>query len=187
MKTDKISLRVELRDIRRKAKSTEKDEAICKKIIRFIDSENIDTVFIYSSIGTEIDTSSVIKYAIAKGIGVALPKCADENGTMYFYMISDAENDLVRGMFSITEPDIDKCRKAVDSENSLCIVPGLSFDRNGYRLGYGKGYYDRFLSNFKGKSIGLCYDACLCDKLPFDKYDRKVDTIITETETICLR
>ena len=62
----------------------------------------------------------------------------------------------------------------------VCIVPGLAFDKNGYRIGYGKGYYDRFLKDFNGTKIGLCRCDFLKDALPVNEFDHKVDMIITE-------
>jgi len=77
----------------------------------------------------------------------------------------------------------EKCRLLTQYNNSVCIVPGLSFDYDGFRLGYGKGYYDRFLSGFDGDSIGLCYGECVCKRLPHGRYDRAVDVLVTELFT----
>ncbi len=184
MSNDKAELRKKFRTVRQKEKSEYKDRKICRVVIDIIKSENIDVLFVYYPVGSEISTAEIIDYALRKGIIVAFPKCLDGNGTMDFFAADDLKNQLSEGMYSIMEPDISKCSKAVFSKNSVCIVPGLAFDRLGYRLGYGKGYYDRFLCEFKGKSIGLCYNECLCDNLPYDKYDCKVDMIITEKEII---
>lgn len=187
MKTDKVELRNKYKSVRSENNSYIADATIYHAFVEHVKLLNIDTLFLYYAKDTEISTIEFIRYALEKGIKVALPKCSNRDGAMDFYIISDFDTQLVEGMFSIMEPDTEKCVKATDTVNSICIVPGLSFDKRGYRLGYGKGYYDRFLSKFKGKSIGLCYNACLCDELPFDKYDRKVDTIITEKEIISLR
>ena len=63
-------------------------------------------------------------------------------------------------------------------ENGICIVPGVAFDKNNNRIGYGKGYYDRFLQNYKGSKIGLAYNKCICDEIETDKFDVKLDKII---------
>ena len=70
----------------------------------------------------------------------------------------------------------------VITENTLCVVPALLFSRDGYRLGYGKGYYDRFLRSFNGTSVGLSYDELLCEYLPIDSHDISLNIIITESE-----
>lgn len=137
-----------------------------------------DMILTYVSVGCEADTLGIIHAAFANGKKVAVPKCLEGN-TMEFYFIK-SERDLVKGKFSLLEPDISKCKKAVPTEKSLCIVPGLSFDAKGYRLGKGGGYYDRFLKDFKGKSAGLCYNSFLRLSLPKEPFDVPVDIIVTE-------
>jgi len=70
--------------------------------------------------------------------------------------------------------------EAVFSEKSLCIVPGIAFGKNGERLGYGKGYYDRFLESFKGKTVGLSFEECLSENIPMEAHDRKIDYLVTD-------
>ncbi|MBR3988243.1 MAG: 5-formyltetrahydrofolate cyclo-ligase [Clostridia bacterium] len=137
-----------------------------------------DIIFTYVSTDPEPDTLGIIHGAFANGKKVAVPKCTDK-GIMEFYLI-DSVNDLKKGKFGIMEPDESMCKKAVCTENSLCIVPGLSFDAQGYRLGRGGGYYDRFLKDFKGKSAGLCYHSFLRLTLPKDTFDIPVDILVTE-------
>ncbi len=187
MNTCKAELRKKYKSVRSAVKSADKDDSIFRKFSECVNLNDVDTVFIYCSMGSEVDTSAIIAAALEMGIVVAVPRCSDRNGSMDFFIITDTQNQLIEGMYSIMEPDPEKCVEAEDSANSICIVPGLAFDKNGYRIGYGKGYYDRFLSNFKGKSIGLCYKECLCDTLPFDKYDCKVNVIITDNEIISIR
>lgn len=78
------------------------------------------------------------------------------------------------------EPVPERCRLVTDYSRGLCIVPGLCFDAEGYRLGYGKGYYDRFLSAFRGVTVGICYTACTQWRLPHGRYDRQIQLLITE-------
>ena len=144
-------------------------------------------IFIYYSVGSEADTLRIIRHALESGKRVALPKCTDRNGTMDFYFIDDIESSLTEGMFSLKEPDTLRCEKADSTVSSLCIVPALAADKSGYRLGYGGGYYDRYLSNFKGVTAVLCYEECLCDELPRDKYDISLNMIITESKIIELK
>ena len=67
-----------------------------------------------------------------------------------------------------------------EPQNSLCVVPGMAFDCDGYRLGYGKGYYDRFLSGYHGVTAGICYSDCIRWKLPRGRFDRPVDILVTD-------
>ena len=89
-------------------------------------------------------------------------------------------DDLKPGTFGVREPDADKSRLYDCTGRPICIVPGLSFDRWGYRLGYGKGYYDRFLTRYVGWTVGLCYSECVQYKLPHGRFDKPVDRLITE-------
>ena len=137
-----------------------------------------DVIFTDVSSDPEPDTMGIIHCAFANGKKVAVPKCT-EKGQMEFYFIK-CENDLAKGKFGILEPDTSKCKKATATEKSLCVVPGLSFDAKGYRLGRGGGYYDRFLTGFEGKTAGLCYNSFLRLSLPKESFDIPVDIIVTE-------
>ena len=87
--------------------------------------------------------------------------------------------ELVRGHYGIMEPDTNRCAPAGE-EFSLCLVPGVGFDLSGHRLGYGKGYYDRFLKGFSGCAAGLAYSCCLCPELPAEDHDRTVPLLVCE-------
>lgn len=137
------------------------------------------TVFTYVSKDIEVDTFAIIRAAWANGKRVAVPKCIPNTRDMAFYYITKIE-DLEPGAFGVMEPNESKCEKVTDYSKGLCIVPGLSFDAEGYRLGYGKGYYDRFLATFNGDTVGLCYSSCIKWKLPHGYYDRPVDMIVTD-------
>ncbi len=139
----------------------------------------------YSSCGTEISTNRIIETAFENGKSVALPLCLDGYGNMEYYLVNSLD-DLRCGMFGILEPDVNKCSKIADYSSALCLVPGLCFDLKGFRLGYGKGYYDRFLEKFTIKTAGLCYNELVQDSLPIDKHDKSVDYIITQTGIITL-
>ena len=80
--------------------------------------------------------------------------------------------------FGILEPKTNEVVNKFD--NSICIIPGIAFDKENNRLGYGKGFYDRFLENYKGIKIGLTYRECICDKIDTDENDVKMDKIITD-------
>ncbi len=137
------------------------------------------TVFTYVSKDIEVDTLAIIRAAWANGKRVAVPRCVTETREMDFFYITNM-SDLEEGAFGVLEPIADKCEKVTDFSKGLCIVPGLSFDAEGYRLGYGKGYYDRFLSKFQGDTVGLCYSNCIKWKLPHGYYDKPVDLIVTD-------
>jgi 5-formyltetrahydrofolate cyclo-ligase len=84
---------------------------------------------------------------------------------------------LEAGTYGINEPTKASPRASF-TKNTICIVPALAFDKKGFRLGYGKGYYDRFLNNFEGISIGVAFDRFICDALPINDTDIAVGSII---------
>ncbi len=140
---------------------------------------NAELVLLYAALDDEINIDSCIEDALRLGKKVALPACLDDKGNMNFYYINSSD-DLISGYFSLREPDVNTAQPVTDFHNSVCIVPGIAFDKSGGRLGYGKGYYDRFLENFSGISIGLCYNMLIEDMLPLEEYDIRVDYIVTE-------
>ncbi len=159
------------------------DRKITAKLLNMWQYRDAEIVFTYVSTDIEVDTREIIKRALLDGKTVAVPKCVDGTRLMDFYVIKSF-SDLESGAFGVLEPISDKCEKITDFSKGLCIVPALAFDRAGYRLGYGKGYYDRFLSNFCGETLGLCYNACTQETLPHGKYDKRVDKIITQSNII---
>ena len=124
------------------------------------------------SFNNEVDTLNIIKYFLKKK-KIAVPKINSDE--MDFYYIESLK-DLSQGSFNILEPTTNN--KVTNFNNSICIVPGLCFDKENYRLGYAKGYYDKFLSNKNIYTIGLSYKETIIKKLPIDKYDIKLDKVI---------
>jgi 5-formyltetrahydrofolate cyclo-ligase len=127
----------------------------------------------YFAFGSEVKTDLIIEKAKMQGKKVALPSV--EGDSISFYEMSSGKY-LVKGRFGIMEPmpygPIDRI--------DLIVVPGVAFDKNGYRLGYGKGYYDRFLSSGHGFSIGLAYEFQLLEDLPHYSRDKRLDAVATE-------
>ena len=154
------------------------DSEIQSRFLTLRQYAKCDTVFTYVSKDLEVDTYAIIRAAWANGKKVAVPKCIEDSKMDFYYI--ESMDDLEDGSFGVKEPVESKCKKVADLSRGLCIVPGLSFDAEGYRLGYGKGYYDRFLSKFGGETVGLCYSNCIKWKLPHGKYDRAVDVIVTD-------
>ena len=97
---------------------------------------------------------------------------------MKFYFISSL-NDLKTGKFGILEPN-ENNKIFENFERSICIIPALAVDKDLNRLGYGGGYYDRFLKNYNGIKCVVCYKENLIDKLPFNKFDIKVDLLVMD-------
>ncbi|MBQ8503765.1 MAG: 5-formyltetrahydrofolate cyclo-ligase [Clostridia bacterium] len=177
---DKASLRIKYRAIRN---NTENRAELQKRICRLFTESDMykecTSVFLYSAVNSEVNIDAVFRKALSDGKKVAFPLCIDSEGSMEFYFTESPE-DMITGMYGIKEPVKELCKKADYDENTVCLVPGLGFDKKGGRLGYGKGYYDRFLSEFCGESVGICFESCLSDSLSLDKHDVKVNYLITD-------
>ena len=173
---NKSILRSKYIEIRKSIKGENKlkyDNDIFGKIINSSEYKKSKLVLIYVSLKDEVDTIKLIKQCLKENKKVAVPKC--QGNTINFYYINSLE-ELKKGKFNLLEPENNSL--VLDSENSICIIPGICFDKQGNRIGYGKGYYDRFLEKYRGTKIGITYKDCICEKIDTDKYDIKMDKII---------
>lgn len=157
-----------------------RDIRICSRVVASNAYKNAETILIYVSTQIEADTYGIIKRAFEDGKTVAVPRCVDGTREMEFFIINSFEQ-LEKGTFSVMEPIREKCVRLENFDGTVCIVPALCYDLDGYRLGYGKGYYDRFLSAHpKIETVGICYCCCIVKELIRGKYDKAVNTIVTE-------
>lgn len=179
MTEEKEILRKKYKKIRDNISDREsKSIVICSNFLHSEIYKEANTILCYYPLKSEIDVKTILEIVLKSGKRLALPVCLD-GGEMKFYYVKDLSL-LKKGLFGINEPDPSQSLEVLDFDNSVCVVPGIAFDKRGYRIGYGGGYYDKFLEYFQGISIGLCYDELLKDSIPRDKHDRKVDFIITE-------
>jgi 5-formyltetrahydrofolate cyclo-ligase len=152
---------------------------------------NADNVLCYVSAPDELSTELIIGLLLeptAKKT-LAVPRvCADRNHSMDFYVIHDI-SDLEPGHFGILEPKA-HCKPLKTYNNTVCITPGLIFTEDGHRLGYGKGYYDRFFAKRPEiLKIGLAFEKNIYQTgfMKTDKYDIPVDIIVTERRIFDVR
>lgn len=153
------------------------DREIQSRLILSPAFRRADTVLTYVAREDEIATSMIIFAALANHKTVAVPRCEDD-GVMRFYRIAQPR-DLMEGSYGIREPK-PGCEPVDPGANALCVCPCLCCDMNGYRLGFGKGYYDRFLSTFDGASAALCYADALLPELAHEAHDIPVGMIVTD-------
>ncbi len=154
------------------------DREIYRRLIGTYQYKNCQTVLIYASTSIEVDTFRIIEHALKSGRRVALPRCIKGTREMVFHYITDV-SQLQTGSFGVLEPTED-LPVAENPENALMVVPALSLDSFGYRLGYGGGYYDRYLSSCKSESIGICYSDNYCYRLYHGRYDVPLGAVLTE-------
>lgn len=156
------------------------DSQITDRLISLDEYKHSGVILAFVSGDIEVSTEAIIKNAFNSGKTVAVPRCEPQSHTMSFYIIKSFE-DLEIGYYNIPEPKA-YCQKLSCFDNSFCIVPGLAYDKLGYRVGFGGGYYDRFLSGYSGVSAGLCYSDCVVDELSVDEYDRKINVLVTDNK-----
>lgn len=149
-----------------------KSSLICNKIINSQRYNVSKTIYCYCSINNEVDLWQVIEHAWAHGKTVAVPKV--NNKDMTFYQITSIK-DLEAGYYNIPEPQ----NVPPAPPGDIIIVPGVAFTPDGDRLGYGGGFYDRFLSKNKIYSIGVCYDFQQIKTIPTMEHDQKINEIIS--------
>ena len=137
-------------------------------------------ILLYVPIKGEPNVLGCFEAARTAGKQIAFPICHPETRTMTFGIVSSPD-ELTAGAYGIPEPPASATLyQPSKHEHDLCVVPGVCFDRHGHRIGYGKGYYDRFLATFGGASVGLTPHRFLRNELPHGRFDRPIDLILTE-------
>lgn len=157
-----------------------KSKIIFNKIINSIDFKDSKVIALYKSLKYETDTDELIDYALKLNKIVLLPRV--EKSEMFFHSYS-LEDELIKSNFGVLEPS-NKSIIYSKSDIDLIIVPGVSFDIKRNRMGYGKGYYDKYLSNTNIDTIGICFDEQVIDLLPVSDNDIKMKKILTDKRII---
>ena len=157
-----------------------KSNIIFNKLIDSKEYKNSKSIALYKSLDSEVNTVDLIKFSISLGKIVSLPRVVGKK--LNFYRINSIKDEFVKSKFGVEEPKEDECNLVRKNEIDLVIVPGICFDKDKNRLGFGKGYYDSFLENINADIVAICFeDQILKDKtLPIEKSDIKVQKIITE-------
>ncbi len=141
------------------------------------------SVMIFMSFGSEVNTDYIIEWLWEQKKNVLVPRCEPETRDLEIYSIT-AFADVEPGYYGIREPRRDLRPPVAKEMIDLVAVPAVAFDRRGYRVGYGGGYYDRFLAGMDVPTVGLAFSCQIIPEAPVGKYDRAVQGIITEQEWI---
>ena len=179
----KKELRQEMRNIRRNMippLRAEKNRLIFQRLIRLPQYQKAHTIITYVSTELEVDTRRLMEQAWKDGKQVVVPRCVEGTRNMEMCYIRSMD-DLEPGMYGIPEPKA-SCAICSDWSDCLCIVPAFCNDKKGYRLGYGGGYYDRFLSQFSGMTVGINYSECVRKELQHGRYDVPIQMLLTERD-----
>ena len=158
------------------------DTALLRRVVASDCFRRAKKLFLFAPKKEEVNLLPLVKLAWKQGKIVAFPRCDVGSETISFFELAPGEK-LFPGAFGIYEPGAE-AKPCEPDAHTLCLVPGLTFDRTGNRLGYGKGYYDRFLATFPGISAGVVYDEFLSDALPPEDWDRPVDLLFTDKNAI---
>lgn len=156
----------------------EKSAVIVSKILAMPQVKNADKLFLFYPLKDEINLLPLMEYAKENGKMVGFPLCEDKDGKMSFRIVNSLD-ELETGSFGIREPS--KNSAEISPSGAVIFLPALAVDKKGYRLGYGKGYYDRYLAKYpdlKPFTVGVIYEELLFDEIPHDKYDIPCDKVV---------
>ncbi|MBQ2686940.1 MAG: 5-formyltetrahydrofolate cyclo-ligase [Clostridia bacterium] len=164
-----------------KTNKSELDTRICEAFTSLVSYRYADTLLAYYPAKGEIDVRPIIEKALLQGKKVALPLCYEEEGKMDFFYINSLD-ELEEGKYGIPAPkkDAELFLPCKEKNSSLMMVPALAFDKKGFRLGYGKGFYDRYISRFGGVLAGFIYSGLVLDSVPRGRFDMSVDYLVTD-------
>ncbi len=162
----------------------ELDQALCDGLSRHPFYKNANVILLFFPVRGEPDLLPLAESALREGKTVGFPISHPKDRTMSFRAVRTL-SELKAGAYGIPEPPT-AGELLNDRTDALCLLPGLAFDRSGYRLGYGGGYYDRFLADFGGRTLAPTYERFLTERLPTDENDRPADGLITEKGEVSL-
>ncbi|RCW65369.1 5-formyltetrahydrofolate cyclo-ligase [Saliterribacillus persicus] len=148
--------------------------------------KNARTIGVTLSMPHEINTYPIIEQAWQEGKYIAVPKTFPETHQLKFYRLQNF-NDLRRGFKNIYEPICTDSKIISSNIMDMIIVPGLVYDYSGYRIGYGGGFFDRYLADYTNIKVAILYQAQLKPAIPRDSFDIPVDILITEKKYCCVK
>lgn len=159
----------------------QKSSLIAQKVLKTPEYEEADNILLYADYRHEVMTREIFDDALLHKKRAFFPK-SKEDGTMEFYQVVSVKQ-LESGYKGIKEPIVDEryLYRFQRNEDTLMIVPGVAFDMKGYRVGYGKGFYDRFLQDKRQiTAMGLGFSNQIVEEIPHNQYDIRMDKIVTE-------
>lgn len=164
------------------AQMQQSDSALFQALMALPQVEQAKTISLFWGItGLEPDTSHLIPQLLDMGKRICLPRIISDFGMELREYSPNCP--MARTSFGILEPTID-CPLVAKNQVDLVIVPALCYDRKGFRLGYGAGHYDRWLSDYTGHTVGMCREISLQDEVPVEAHDKPVQIVVTESEVL---
>ncbi len=179
---------LEKRDLLSFEKRKKKSETIHEKLLTLDQIKNSDMVFCYVDYKSEVDTKKLVSQLLQQGIKVAVPLTIKNENKLLAVTVSDIKRDLEPGYCTILEPKKELVSTSCIDPGKIdtIILPGSVFDKHCGRMGYGGGFYDRFIAYQAPKAtrIGVCFDMQLVEKLALEPHDKKMDYVVTEKDFI---
>mgnify|MGYP002516262900 FL=1 len=173
----KKEIRAKMKSIRNNIPNRlEREKDIQSQLFAFLKKENIDRLAIYISFDSEFNTKGIIKYCLLNNIKIYIPKINKED-ELDFYLFDGNYSSLIKNKFSILEPNDNS--STLDNNIKYMIIPGLACDKQGYRIGYGKGYYDKYIKKHDTYKIGLYFKEQILNYIPHNEDDLCYDTIFS--------
>lgn len=164
------------------ASRAELSQKACERLMSMSEFVSAKIVMSYSPLKGECSPVMLNMRARELKKRVAYPKCVEGNNIEAYYV--DSDDGFIVGSYGILEPDSERCERARKEDIELIIVPGMAFDAECRRMGRGAGYYDRFLSNFRGIKAALAFDCQLFPSIPADEYDIPMDFVVSNNGII---
>jgi len=160
-----------------------KSGLIQRKLLTTDTYKKADSIFVYIAMKNEVDTAMIIEKAIKDNKKIAVPISLN-NREMFFVPYEGMEN-LVKTKFGVLEPVSNRKKEVLPNKDSIFIVPGVAFDEEGHRMGYGGGYYDTYIEKYDVKdAIAIAFEAQIQKTIPYEEHDKKIKYIITEKRII---
>ena len=174
------------RDALSKKQRAEKSAAIMKRLFEFANFLESKIVLFYLSHKSEVDTEPMIHKALALEKIIALPLIDGEKREIIPLKIDNLDRDTQPGYRGIREPISRRCKQIPVQQVNLAIIPGIAFDERGGRIGYGTGFYDRFIPNLDitTRKVALAFECQIVPQIPMEPHDRYTDIIITERRIV---
>jgi 5-formyltetrahydrofolate cyclo-ligase len=187
LRRDKRRLRTRVRSLRDALPADERERssaAIADAVLALPEVRRSVAAMVFSSFGSEVDTRAIVEELVGAGTRVVLPRVEGRDLLAIEYRPGDP---LVVAAFGMSEPATSAVVDAADVD--VAITPGLAFDRDGYRVGYGGGFYDRFFAGSRPDmaKVGICFSVQLVDAVPRGPLDVPVDVVVTEREVVRCR
>jgi 5-formyltetrahydrofolate cyclo-ligase len=161
---------------------------VVRSICDLPDYRQADTVLGYLNFGAELESELLVQQALADGKRVLLPRVNQASKHLDIYKVQDLQKDVAPGAWGIREPVVDRCIKEETLGTvDLILLPGVAFTREGVRLGYGCGFYDKLLAQLPHQPslVAGAFALQVVQEIPQEKTDRNVGWLVTEAETIC--